>query len=369
MKLYSRLAIFFIISILLWLLFMALIFMITFEYINPMLSIKENTRFSDLIAIFMILGNLIVGSSLYGWYIAKPIVYIIKSLKLLSEGNYIEFQKSKQFINEKNGKIKGIYRLFSDVILHLEILAENLQVTERERTELDEFKKEWLAGISHDLKTPLTYITGYSNMLLATDYVWSEEEQQQFVKEIQDKGNHMKELIDDLNLSFKLNHQEIPLVRKDHDLVVFLQTLVSDISNDPSAQNHSIKFITEVELVMVSFDEKLLRRALLNLIMNAVIHNPPCEIVVKLQVRETVMIEIRDKGKGMDEYTVQNLFQKYFRGTTTSASPIGTGLGMTIAQKLILAHQSTISIESRIEEGTTVIVEFPINNKEAIREK
>ncbi|MDQ1143865.1 signal transduction histidine kinase [Bacillus sp. SORGH_AS 510] len=366
MKIYTRLAIFFILSILLWLVVMGFIFMFTFEYIIPLLSIKENSKYSDVIALFMIIGNLIIGSGLYGWYVGQPIFYIIKSLKLLSEGDFQAFQKPKRFIGE-TGEIKGIYRLFSDVIIHLDTLAENLQVTERERRELDEFKKEWLAGISHDFKTPLTYITGYSTMLLASDYEWSEEEKNQFVKEIQEKGHHMKELIEDLNLSFKLSNQDIPLVKKEHDLVLFLRTLVLDIANDPSSQNYQIKFISEMELVLASFDEKLLRRALLNLIMNAVIHNPPCEIIILLQVRDSIEIDICDKGKGMDEYTVQNLFQKYFRGTATTASPIGTGLGMTIAQKLLTAHQGTISVKSQIDEGTIVRVVLPFNNKEAIQ--
>lgn len=207
MKINFRLATLFITSVFLWLIVLGLNFFIIFELLLPAVGLHEGSKYFDLIALCLILGNIIISSFLYGWYVGKPIVYIVSSLKQLANGNYHSFQRPKT----KNDKITGIYALFSDVILHLEQLAHRLREAETERNRLDTMKKEWLAGISHDLKTPLTYITGYSTLLLSNDYEWTADDNQNFLQEIQQKGQHMEELINDLNVSFSLTEQEIPL--------------------------------------------------------------------------------------------------------------------------------------------------------------
>ena len=357
MKVNFRLATLFITSVFIWLIVLGLNFIIIFEFLLPIIGIHEGNKYYDGIALCLILGNIIISSFLYSWYVGKPIVYIVHSLRLLANGNYHAYKRPKT----KNGKITGIYALFSDIILHLEQLAHRLSEAKMERNRLDAMKKEWLAGISHDLKTPLTYITGYSTLLLSPDHKWTDDDRQRFLLEIQQKGQHMEELINDLNMSFSLTEQEIPLKRNKQNIIDFVKRNVLDIANEPSTKEYEFSFQTNEESFIYSFDEKLLSRALQNLLMNAVLHNPPCSIEVTIHiVHQNMKIEIQDHGQGMDEHTVKNLFQKYFRGTTTNTSNKGTGLGMTIAKKFITAHQGNILVTSELGKGTCIMIELPI---------
>lgn len=106
-------------------------------------------------------------------------------------------------------------------------------------------------------------------------------------------------------------------------------------------------------------DPKLFQRALRNLLVNSVIHNPKgTRIRVTVQKLTEVKITIEDNGKGMDEETVEQLFQKYYRRTSTDAISEGTGLGMAVAHQLISAHDGHIHVDSRVNEGTALHISF-----------
>ncbi|MDZ5607831.1 HAMP domain-containing sensor histidine kinase [Bacillus pseudomycoides] len=221
-------------------------------------------------------------------------------------------------------------------------------------------KREWMAGISHDLKTPLTYITGYSALMLSPDHTWSQEENEKFLQEIQQKGDHMKELIEDLNLSFRLQDSQIPLRKEKINIVEFTRRLIADITNDPRSQHYHFSFQSDKTNIMIPIDTKLLHRSLQNLFMNAILHNPvETTIHTSILLNNDVHIIIEDTGTGMDEKTVQNLFKQYYRGTTTNVSSEGTGLGMAIAHKIITAHGGTIHVASEIGKGSKIHITLP----------
>ncbi|MNI73466.1 Sensor kinase CusS [compost metagenome] len=108
-------------------------------------------------------------------------------------------------------------------------------------------------------------------------------------------------------------------------------------------------------------DVKLLKRALENLLINAILHNP---VGTNIQVSVTKStfwnVLITDDGTGISQHDISRLFNKYYRGTTTDSQSEGTGLGMAIAHQLVIAHGGTIDVTSQINEGTTIAVSLPI---------
>ena len=105
-----------------------------------------------------------------------------------------------------------------------------------------------------------------------------------------------------------------------------------------------------------------MHRALQNLIMNAIIHNPEgtnIHIKIEKEKEHFVSITISDDGVGMNQVIVENLFNKYYRGTTTNVSKFGTGLGMAIVKNLIHAHGGHIKVESEESVGTTIQIILP----------
>jgi len=104
-----------------------------------------------------------------------------------------------------------------------------------------------------------------------------------------------------------------------------------------------------------------MQRILQNILMNSILHNPEhTDIYTQLSDNEeSVVIHIMDNGIGMSTHIIENLFQQYYRGTTTDSSTEGTGLGMAIVYKLVHAHNGTISVESEPSKGTAFDIILP----------
>lgn len=200
-------------------------------------------------------------------------------------------------------------------------------------------------------------------MLLNPDYDWSKEEQRNFIQEIDDKGTHMEQLVQDLNLAMRFDgSHSVPIRKTTQNLVAFIQQVIADVSNNLRAQKHHFELQTEINDLAMVFDPHLLKRALQNVYMNAVIHNEaPVMITTTLEKQQDLLtMRIHDNGIGMTEETQQNLFNCYYRGTTTEQKSEGTGLGMAIVKNLIEAHEGVITVESAPQQGTTFTITLPI---------
>ncbi|HDX9577062.1 TPA: HAMP domain-containing histidine kinase [Bacillus pseudomycoides] len=349
-------------GLILWMLVTGFGIVIILEGILPIFGIIVSEDNEGLLVAGIFIFSTIICIGLFGWYFGGPIGFIMTRIQQLSQEDYkqpVDLQK----IHTKKGKLRMRYLLYQEVLQQLEILAVKLQSSEIEREKIEQAKQEWIAGISHDLKTPLTYIKGYSALLLNDQYEWSQEEVHSFIQEIDDKGMHMEELIQDLSLVLRLNNTEcmLPLNKTNQDLVEFTKRVIADISHDPQANNYKLHFKTDTPVMNIEFDHKFMQRILQNILMNSILHNPEhTDIYTTLSDDEQkIMINIMDNGVGMSSHTRENLFQQYYRGTTTDSSSEGTGLGMAIVYKLIQAHNGTISVESEPSEGTSFHIVLP----------
>lgn len=362
MRIKTRFTLHFALGLILWMLGTGFVIVMLFEGLLPLLNIHISPDSEGLLVgwIFMISTLLCIG--LFGWYFGGPIGFIMAWIHQLSQDNYKQPAGLPRIYTRK-GKLRMRYRLYREVLQHLQSLGVTLQANEVERTKIEQAKQDWIAGISHDLKTPLTYIKGYSTLLLNDQYEWSKEEALSFIQEIDDKGKHMEELIQDLSLVIQLNRADgaLPLQKTNQDVVEFTKRVVADISNNPQASNYHLHFQTDTPAIHVEFDLKYMQRILQNIVMNSIIHNPEhTNIYIQLADKgEHAAIRIMDNGVGMPAEMVGNLFQQYYRGTTTDSSSDGTGLGMAIVYKLIQAHDGTITVESEPSQGTSFEIRLP----------
>jgi len=142
-----------------------------------------------------------------------------------------------------------------------------------------------------------------------------------------------------------------------------LKESIIDILNNPDYSDRNISFMGEDRKISYSFDEQLLKRAINNLIMNALIHNPEDTVIrIGIQTTDQTRITIEDNGRGMDAEEVNKLFQRYYRGTNTDEKAKGTGLGMAIAKQIIELHGGDIFVESALAVGTNITICFPQSN-------
>lgn len=325
----------------------------------------------------LFLGSLIatlVAAFLFGRRIGAPILHMMNWLQNLANQSYAEptdgrgVPKSKRAVG---GQLRRTYRMYRDVLATLEHLASALQKGEVERERLERTREEWITGITHDLRTPLSSVKGYGDLLASTNYVWSEKEFRQAGRVISEKAAYMDGLIEDLGLTFRLMNDALPMQRNPENVVEIVRNVVIDLVNHPRTEGQKVEFDAEVEQMMYPLDAKWFARAVDNLVINASLHNPVGTIIsVRVQAElldnfhyPAVRIEIRDDGEGMDEETLAHLFDRYYRGTNTSEEEVrGSGLGTAIAKQLIEAHTGQISVHSAVGCGTCVVIALPPQN-------
>ncbi|MCP3773532.1 HAMP domain-containing histidine kinase [Paenibacillus sp. MZ04-78.2] len=240
-------------------------------------------------------------------------------------------------------------------------LAGVLQKAEEKQRQLEQAKEEWIRGVSHDLKTPLSYVTGYSALLAQPDYAWSEEEKHQFVQELVAKSEYMGELIGDLNRSFHLENveQEMPMDPEVFPVYEFVQQVTADIANNPRAFTYNFELSADLNAknALLNGDRKLLYRAFANLLMNAVQHNAQhteIHVAIAAKSEKHVRITIRDNGAGIPEEVFSQLHDLQPNVLTERLAGSEHGLGLVIARKMIEAHDGTLSVRSQMGQGTTL---------------
>ncbi|MCM1992203.1 HAMP domain-containing sensor histidine kinase [Oceanirhabdus seepicola] len=279
---------------------------------------------------------------LFSRRLTKPIGKIIKGVEKLGEGDY-NLQYST----------KGIYK---DVNYNLNNLSHTLKENEKERKKLDEMREEWIANISHDIKTPLASIKGYAE-LLSGEYELSKEESKSYTDVIDKKSNYIKELVDDLNFTTRIKNNISMLKKKEINLVKLVREAVIDILNDPIYSNRDINFVCEENTILKEIDDILIKRVINNLMYNALIHNDNnVKIEVQIIRDENVHIFVKDNGRGINPDEIKYIFERYYRGTNTGERHKGSGLGMAIAKDIVKAHGGNIKISSKLGEGTEIEV-------------
>ncbi|MDN5388523.1 MULTISPECIES: sensor histidine kinase [Bacillus] len=321
--------------------------------------------------VLLVIGVLIVlMSSMTIWYsfrFGMPIIHTIKWIVNLSKGRFEEprNRKGRPQSRNKKGKRKQPYRLFTEVFESMEQLTETLKKDEQNRKKIQTTREEWIAGLSHDLKTPLSTIYGYSMMLESPNYEWSKEEIREIGQAMKEKSDYMSQLIEDLNLTYRLKNDALPIKRQTVRLVPFLKSFVEEFKRHSFSEGYNVSFEYTQEDTEFAIDRGWFRRVLENLLANAVKHNKKgTDIKVILEeTKQYIILKIQDNGRGMDSETVSNLFNRYYRGTHTKDATEGSGLGLAISLELVHLHDGCIAVDSRTGSGTEITMEFKKNPK------
>lgn len=253
---------------------------------------------------------------------------------------------------------KGV---FSEVYCALNKMDMEIRNSDKLQEETERVRNEWITNITHDLKTPLSPIKGYAELLTSNAEI-DKETMQEYGEIILKNVNHTEKLINDLKLTYQLDLGALPFQPKTVNLVRYMKELVIDIVNDPAFKDRDIVFESSVQNLEICIDMDLFRRAMNNLIINALTHNPQetkVKISVDMNVDKEACICISDNGKGMREEEQAELFNRYYRGTNTKEKPEGSGLGLAIAKQIIVLHGGNIEVKSKLNEGTKFTIILP----------
>ena len=263
--------------------------------------------------------------------------------------------ESNQKINNGNHSNE---RMFKGMLFLLQ------DVTDIRRLEV--MRSEFVANVSHELKTPIAAVKGFAETLL-TGGVQDEETARSFLKIIYDEGDRLNRLIGDILDLSKIESRRVlleyePVHVKDLFDRIF-EVLHSSASKKSISMHHNV-----AEYIFIEGDEDRLRQIFMNLLSNAISYTPEggrvsveAHIAHENEEHERIIIIVSDTGIGIPKKDLPRIFERFYRvDKARSRSSGGTGLGLSIVKHLVELHHGTITVDSKVGEGSSFILELPV---------
>lgn len=228
----------------------------------------------------------------------------------------------------------------------------------------DEARSNWIAGISHDIRTPLSLVLGYASDMEENSYLPEEQRFQASI--IRRQGEKLRSLVSDLNLVSMLEYEMQPLHLKNVRPAVLARQIATDFLNNGIDDRYSIDLKLGTESVQIIGDEKLLLRAINNLVQNSMRHNSEgCEIILETNLSmdgSKYRFIVKDNGKGIPKEQLKNITELPYSPKRMETIKHGHGLGLPMVARITQAHHGRLILESGVDQrGLKVIMEFPIN--------
>lgn len=241
-------------------------------------------------------------------------------------------------------------------------LAERIEGMVTDLQKVDKLKSDFLSMVSHDLRTPLTAISGYAKLLISGDAGEVTELQKEFLQIVDTNVGRLTRLINDLLDVDKIEAGRVQLVREKMDLLGVLRECVSTFGVVAQGKGLKLKGEFPDALPELLADQSRLSQAFMNLVSNAVKYTAKGAVTLSARVeKEWVIVEIRDTGIGMSPDEVAKLFEKFYRAKSgLDSGEGGTGLGLVIAKGVIEAHGGHIRVESELGKGSRFLIELPV---------
>ncbi len=272
--------------------------------------------------------------------ISKNTEPIISSIAALSEGKSINLD-----LNGELSEIADSINRASNII--------NRQNTAR---------ANWISGVSHDIRTPLSMIMGYAERIVNDKDADSRIKEQAAV--ISRQSIKIKDLVQDLNLVSKLEYEMQPLQKENIRLSKLLRSYAIDLINSglPDFYSLEVNISPGSEKSIIECDAKLITRAVNNLVQNSIHSNPKgCTIILALQITEgKLLLTVQDNGIGISAEKMEELKTKpHYMESTDDRLDLRHGLGLLLVRQIVEAHHGTIEIESKPQEGYKTAIYFP----------
>lgn len=267
--------------------------------------------------------------------IAKPISDMTKKATKLADGNYNLVFKNTG-INE------------------LDELANSLNYLEQEVSKTDTYRRDLMANVSHDLKTPLTMIKAYAEMIKDITI----DDKEKTIKNLDviiEETERLNILVNDILELSKLQNNQDNLDIEEFDIVLLIKDILRTYEIIKETENYNL-ILESPESIIVKADKKRISQVIYNLINNAVNYTgDDLKVIVRLtEESKDCLVEIIDTGKGIDEEDLQNIWNRYYKQEKNhKRNVIGTGLGLSIVKNILEQHHFDYGVKSIKNHGTT----------------
>ena len=270
--------------------------------------------------------------------LSNPIIRISKAAKLISKG-----------------KLKTNFDSGSD-IKELIDLTDALNDMKEELSKTEELQKDLMANVSHDLKTPLTMIKAYTELILDIN-IDDKEKCKSNLNIIIEEVNRLNDLVNDILALTKVENDLDKLDISSFDLIKLIKRIVKQHNIYVIKDGYSIEFIHDnIDKLMINADKKKLEQVIYNLLNNALNYTgDDKKVIIKVvEDEKDYTIMVIDSGKGIDKKEIDHIFDRYYRSKKNHKRYVyGTGLGLSIVKNILLLHNYEYGVKSTKNKGTT----------------
>ena len=249
------------------------------------------------------------------------------------------------FRNEENNKPEGIIAVIQDIT---------------ESVKLDTMRKEFVADVSHELKTPITSIMGYTDTLLEGDY--DPETQKEFLQVVSSEARRMARLVTDLLELSRIDSNRKNIRKVSFDLGALAKECQKKLAMEIKKKRHHVECLVTADVPPVYADKDDIQRVILNILTNSIKYTPDggsIKIYVGF-VYNDAYIKIIDNGIGIPEEDLNRIFERFYRVDKSRAREMGgSGLGLSIAKEILDKNGGSIDIKSQVNKGTEVVIKIP----------
>ncbi len=246
---------------------------------------------------------------------------------------------------DENDRPSGIMVLIQDITEHVK---------------LDNMRKEFVADVSHELKTPITSIMGYADTLLEGEY--DKDTQNRFLNVIAEEARRMAKLVTDLLTLSRFDNNQILQEKVKFDLGDLVKQCQEKVQIEIDKKNHKVECFVTADVPKVYADKEGIERVVLNILTNSIKYTPDggaIKIYVGF-VYNDAYIKVIDNGLGIPEEDLSRIFERFYRVDKARTRQMGgTGLGLSIAKEILDKNNGTIDIKSEKGKGTEVVIRIP----------
>ncbi len=288
---------------------------------------------------------------------------IIGILVAMNESKIIRSQNSKALV-------KVLQSLAGRELARMQterVLKENKKQLERQNQELirmNQLKNDMIAVTSHDLKSPLSAIIGYANLLEQYFSTLPEEKKLHYIQRIEEEGNKQLRFINKLLDLYRIESGAINLELANDRLDLLVRNCIATQKHVAAERNISIRFHTTGNPTTILFDPLRMDQVISNILSNAIKFSPAntsIDVYYK-QDKHSAVVEICDRGTGIDEKEILHIFDRYYMGRTDfEIRPEGSGLGLYIVKNITNLHDGDVSARNRSKGGSSFTIWIPAN--------
>ncbi len=269
--------------------------------------------------------------------IAKPIKAVSEATKKVADGDF-----------DIRLKVRG-----KD---ELAVLAQNFNIMTAALSRNDYIHRDFVSNVSHEFKTPIASIKGFGKLL--KDPELSETQRQEYIDIIVDESDRLWKLSANVLKLSELENGVLGLKKEAFALDESIRRVVLLLQEKWEAKN--IDLDIQLDEITYKGDQELMAQVIINLLTNA-IHHSPVDGEIRIDLHATakeITIKIADTGKGISQADQEKIFDRFYKADQSRSTP-GTGLGLTISQRIVGLHGGTITVESAPEKGSSFFVRLP----------